>query len=163
MHICIARHPCSKQFWIVVSSQRTSMMVFEEYGLRFDIGEHSLDDRSDVLQLEASFIRNADALIQLCFVLAITTLYLVSQGTVLVEQGRPRWVDPHWFRGNNCAKIGSKWIKRALSHSWTLITRLYVPGGPDPEPAKPSRRQHVRRATPAFRCAVTDFAPVIHL
>jgi hypothetical protein len=55
--------------------------------LRFDIEENFLDDKSSAFQLESSLIRDADALGRLCFVLAITTLYLVSQGTVIVEQG----------------------------------------------------------------------------
>jgi hypothetical protein len=163
VHLAIARHPGSKEFWIVVSSEPTSMTTFEEYGLRFDIEENFLDDKSNGFQLEASLIRSAGALSRLCFVLAITTLYLVSQGTAVVEQGKRRWVDPHWFRGNSYLKIGWKWVKRALSRGWTLITRLYLPGGPDPEPAKASRKKHARRAMPAFRCAVANFAPVICL
>jgi hypothetical protein len=163
VHVAIARHPGSKEFWIVVSSEPTSMTTFAEYGLRFDIEENFLDDKSNGFQLEASLIRSADALSRLCFVLATTTLYLVSQGTVVVEQGKRRWVDPHWFRGNSYLKIGWKWIKRALSQGWALITRLYLPGGPDPEPAKASRKQHARRALPAFQCAVADFASVICL
>jgi hypothetical protein len=34
-------------------------------------------------------------------VLAMTTLYLVSVGTSVVQQGKRRLVDPHWFRGLN--------------------------------------------------------------
>jgi hypothetical protein len=163
VYVAIARHPGSNEFWIVVSSEPTSMTTFEEYGLRFDIEENFLDDKSNGFQLEASLIRSADALDRLCFVLAITTLYLVSQGTVVVEQGKRRRVDPHWFRGNSYLKIGWKWVKRALSQGWALITRLYLPGGPDPEPAKASRRQHARRALPTFQCTVADFASVICL
>jgi len=136
VHVAIARHPGSKEFWIVVSSEPTSITTFVEYGLRFDIEENFLDDKSNGFQLEASLLRDAKALERLCFVLAITTLFLVSQGTVVVEQGKRRWVDPHWFRGSSYLKIGWQWVKHALSKGWTLITRLYLPGTPDPEPAK---------------------------
>jgi hypothetical protein len=163
VHIAIARHPHSQEFWIVASSEPTSIATFEEYGLRFDIEENFLDDKSNGFQLEASLIRSANALNRLCFVLAITTLYLVSQGTAAVEQGKRRWVDPHWFRGSSYLKIGWAWIKRALSNGWKLITCLRLPGGPDPEPALASRNQHAKSAMPAFRCAVADFAPVICL
>jgi hypothetical protein len=163
VHVAFARHPASKEFWIVVSSEPTSTMTFEEYGVRFDIEENFLDDKSNGFQLEASLIRSADALSRLCFLLAITTLYLVSKGTVVVEQGRRRWVDSHWFRGNSYLKIGWKWIKRALSLGWTLSTRLYLSGAPDPEPAKASRKQHARRALPTFQCTVVDFVSVIYL
>lgn len=86
-------------------------------------------------QLESSSIRDADALSRLCFVLAITTLYLVSQGTVIVEQGIRRLVDPHWFRGNNYLQIGRKWVNHALSKGLGLATRLHLSSVPDPEPA----------------------------
>jgi len=56
--------------------------------------------------MEDSFIRSAAALERLCFVLAITTLYLVSVGTSVVQQGKRRLVDPHWFRGASYLKIG---------------------------------------------------------
>ncbi len=107
-------------------------------------------------------IRSADALDRLCFVLAITTLYLVSQGTVVVEQGKRRLVDSHWFRGSSYFKIGWKWIKYALSRGLHLLTRLYLSGAPDPEPARASRKQQLKK-TPTFRSSTTDFAPVIYL
>jgi len=163
VHIAIARHPQSKEFWIVASSEPTSMTTFEEYGLRFDIEENFLDDKSNGFQLESSLIRSADALNRLCFVLAIATLYLVSQGTVVVEQGKRRWVDPHWFRGSSYLKIGWNWIKRALSQGWALITRLCLLGGSDPEPAKASQKQHVQKAMPVFCCWTADFVPIICL
>ena len=39
----------------------------------------------------------APALTRLCLALALTTLYLVAQGVEVVQQGKRRWVDPHWF------------------------------------------------------------------
>ena len=43
-------------------------------------------------ELIERFQREGEALSRLCFVLAITTLYLVSQGVAVVEQGKRRWV-----------------------------------------------------------------------
>lgn len=163
VHLAIARHPQSKEFWIVVSSEPTSMVTFEEYGVRFDIEENFLDDKSNGFQLEASLIRSADALSRLCFVLAITTLYLVSQGTVVVEQGKRRLVDPHWFRGNSYLKIGWNWVKHALSKGLDLIAKLRLSGAPDPEPAMASRKQHAKRTMPPFQFSVADFASAICL
>jgi hypothetical protein len=163
VYIAIARHPGSKEFWIVVSSEPTSITTFAEYGLRFDIEENFLDDKSNGFQLEASLIRDAQALERLCFILAITTLFLVSQGTVVVEQGKRRWVDPHWFRGSSYLKIGWQWVKHALSKGWTLITRLYLPGTPDPEPARASQQQFAKKAMPDFQFVVADFASIICL
>jgi hypothetical protein len=163
VHLAVAYHPSSKEFWYVLSSEPTSMTTFKEYGLRFDIEENFLDDKSNGFQLESSLIRSADALSRLCFVLAITTLYLVSQGTVVVEQSIRRSIDPHWFRGNSYLKIGWKWVNHALSKGLDLISRLYLSGIPDPEPAMASRKQHAKRAMPTFKSSVTDFASVICL
>jgi hypothetical protein len=157
VHLAIARNPQSKQFWYVVSSQPTSMTTFEEYGLRFDIEENFLNDKSNGFQLESSSIRSAEALSRLCFVLTMTTLYLVSQGTVVVEQGKRRLVDPHWYWGNSYFRIDWKWVKRALSKGWDLITRLYLSGAPDPEPAMASRKQHAKRAMPILKPSFTDY------
>ena len=62
------------------------MKTFEEYGLRFAIEETFWDDTSNGSQLEASLSRSAAALERLCLVLAITTLYLVAQGTAVVQK-----------------------------------------------------------------------------
>jgi hypothetical protein len=98
VHLALARHQDSKEEWFVVSDEPTDLQTFEEYRLRFEIEENFLDDKSNGLQLESSLIRSAKALERLCLVLALTTLYLVSQGTEVVKQGQRRWVDPHWFR-----------------------------------------------------------------
>ena len=163
VHLAVARHPHNGEVWIVVSSEPTDMKTFVEYGLRFDIEENFLDDKSNGFQLEASLIDCADALNRLCFVLAITTLYLVSQGTIVVEQGKRRVVDAHWFRGSSYLKIGWKWIKRALSQSLDMITRLCLFGGPDPDPVIASRKQQAKSKKPVFQTMMADFASVICL
>jgi hypothetical protein len=141
VHLAIARRADKRERWIVLSDQPTSVETFTEYGLRFDIEENFLDDKSNGFQLESSLIRSAAALTRLCFVLAMTTLYLVAQGTAVVAQGDRRCVDPHWFRGSSYLKIGWNWIKAALGKGWVLLTVLRLPGGPDPEPARASKGQ----------------------
>jgi Transposase DDE domain len=99
VHLTLGRPIDSEEYWFVVSDELTESKTFEEYGRRFDIEENFLDDKSNGFQLESSLIRSANALERLCGVLAITTLYLVAQGTAVVTQGKRRWVDVHWFRG----------------------------------------------------------------
>ena len=77
--------------------EHTSVNTFHEYGLRFDIEENFLDDKSNGFQLESSLIRSFYDLSRLCFVIALTTLYLVAQGTQVVAEAKRRWVDPHWL------------------------------------------------------------------
>lgn len=152
VHLALARLRGSTECWFVVSDEPTDLETFDEYGLRFDIEENFLDDKSNGFQLEASLLRSADVLSRLCFVLAITTLYLVSQGTEVVKQGKRRWVDPHWFRGSSYLKIGWDWVKTALIKGFELITKLHLSSEPDPEPAMASQVQHQNR--PLFQFSV---------
>jgi hypothetical protein len=145
VHMAMARGHDGKEDWFVVSDEPTDVKTFEEYGLRFDIEENFLDDKSNGFQLESSLIRSAAALERLCLVLAITTLYLVAQGTEVVQQGKRRWVDPHWFRGQSYLKIGWKWVTLALSRRYKLVTRVHLVGGADPDPAIASKSQYQKQ------------------
>ena len=100
-----------------------------------------MDDKSSGFQLESSLIRSAEALSRLCLVLAVATLFLVCQGTAVVEAGKRRWVDAHWFRGNSYLKIGWKWVRRALIKGYDLITQLRLFSLHDPDPAIASLKQ----------------------
>jgi hypothetical protein len=143
VHLALARPRGGTECWFVISDEPTDLETFDEYGLRFDIEENFLDDKSNGFQLESSLLRSAAVLSRLCFVLAISTLYLVSQGTEVVKQGRRRWVDPHWFRGSSYLKIGWDWVKTALTKGFALITWVYLSS--DPEPAMASRTQYQSR------------------
>jgi Transposase DDE domain len=144
--------------WYVLSDEPTDSKTFQEYGFRFDIEENFLDDKSNGFQLESSLIRSAQALTRLCFVLAMTTLYLVAQGTEVVKQGKRRWVDPHWLRGQSYVKIGWNWVKLALSRGVDLITHVHLSSECDPEPAMASRRQYQRSSHTRFAFELQDAA-----
>ena len=150
VHLAVARPLGSAEYWYVISDEAAELKTFEEYGLRFDIEENFLDDQSNGFQLEDSLIRSAAALERLCFVLAITTLYLVSVGTSVVQQGKRRLVDPHWFRGASYLKIGWHWVHYALTQCYELITTVYLSSAPDPEPAMASKKQDARRRQSRF-------------
>jgi len=130
----------------------------EEYGLRFDIEENFLDDKSNGFQLESSLIRSAQALERLCLVLAITTLYLVSVGTSVVKQGKRRLVDPHWFRGSSYLKMGWHWVHYALNKGYELFTTAYLSSDRDPEPAMASKKQDEKRRQSRFVFAYQEAA-----
>lgn len=129
------------EFWAIVSDAPTGLHTFDEYGLRFDLEEDFLDDKSAGFQIEASEIRDADMLARLGLVLATTTLYLVSTGTQVVEQGWRTWVDPHWQRGLSYLQIGWRWVEHALVNSKPLLACFRLPPGPDPEPVYASKAQ----------------------
>jgi hypothetical protein len=138
VHVAFARLRGSRETWFIVSDEPTGAKTFEEYGLRFDIEENFLDDKSNGFQLESSQIRDPAALTRLCLVLAVATLFLVSQGTEVVKKGRRRWVDPHWFRGSSYLKIGWRWVKQAGTKGYRLIKRFCLCGGADPDPVRSS-------------------------
>jgi hypothetical protein len=158
VHLAVARPWDSNDYWYVLSDEPTEATTLTEYGLRFDIEENFLDDKSNGFQLESSLIRSAQALTRLCFVLAITTLYLVSQGTEVVKQGKRRLVDPHWFRGQSYLKIGWHWVKLALTRGYELITHVYLSSEGDPEPAMASKRQYQQYCQTRFAFEFPDAA-----
>jgi len=159
IHLALAKPHGVKDDWLIVSDEPTDITTFDEYGLRFDIDEGFLDDKSGGFPLESSLIRSAQALDRLCFVLAVATLFLVSQGLEVVETKKRRWVDAHWFRGNSYFKIGWKWVHRSLIKGYALITRLALLPFPDPEPAMASRKQSEKRAILAFSVQFEVFTP----
>ena len=158
VHLGVARPRHGQDVWYVLSDEPTDAQTFEEYGLRFDIEENFLDDKSNGFQLESSLIRSAQALTRLCFVLAVTTLYLVAQGTEVVKQGKRRWVDPHWFRGQSYMKIGWNWVHLALSKGLDLITTVRLSSDCDPEPARASKRQYQHDCQTRFAFEFQDAA-----
>jgi Transposase DDE domain len=141
--LALARHTSNGECGYVVSDEPTSVRTFVEYGWRFDIEENFLDDKSNGFQLESSLVRAADALVRLCLVLAVTTLYLVAQGTHVVAAHKRRWVAPHWLRGNSYLRLGWQWVKTALTRGWTLFATLHLSGTPDPEPSRAAAWQSV--------------------
>lgn len=129
--------------WAILSDDPTGLHTFDEYGLRFDLEENFLDDKSAGFQLESGELRDSAALTRLALVLATTTLYLVSTGTIISTLGLRRLVDPHWQRGLSYFQIGWRWLRHALSHHCSLLPFFWLEPGPDPCPAFASRRQAV--------------------
>ena len=113
--------------------------------MRFDIEEAFLDDQSNGWNLQKSDLRSVCTLSRLFFILAVATLYVTAQGVEVVETGKRRWVDTHWFRGNSYFRIGWQWVKTALRQGWTLIGAVYFRGSYDPEPVIASRKQAQKR------------------
>lgn len=145
VHLALARDPVSGQLWYIVSDEPTNLQTFAEYGLRFDIEEEFLDEKSNAFQFQKSEIRSAEALSRLCLVIAVASLWLTSQGEQVVASGLRRRVDCHWFRGNSYLRIGWEWIKAVAHKGWELFPKLTLSGRADPEPAKASRRQDAKK------------------
>jgi hypothetical protein len=156
--LAVAQSGQGQDTWYVLSDEPADGKTFEEYGLRFDIEENFLDDKSNGFQLASSLIRSAEALTRLCLVLAVTTLSLVAQGTEVVNHGKRRWVDPHWLRGQSSLKLGWNWVKLALSRGWKLSPTLLLSSACDPEPAMASKRQYQHDCQTRYAFEVQDAA-----
>ena len=142
MHLAVARPWQGQDVGYVRRDEPPDAQTFQEYGLRFEIAENVLDDKSHGFPLQSSLRRSAHALTRLCCVLAMTTLSLVAQGTAVVQQGKRRWVAPPWFRGQSYWKIGWHWVHLALSRGWELLPTVHLSSAWDPEPAMASKRQY---------------------
>lgn len=158
VNLAVAQPLGSDEYWYVISDEVAELKTLEEYGLRFDIEENFLDDKSNGFQLESSRLESAEALERLCMVLAMTTLYLVSVGSYVVQQGKRRVVDPHWFRGSSYLKIGWNWVFYALVRGYALLRTAYLSSQPDPEPAMASKKQDVQRRQSRFLFKVQEAA-----
>ena len=135
-------HDCqSSEDWVIVSDQPTTLQTFAQYRLRFQVEESFLDLKSNGFNLEASRLRDKFALSQLCGVIALTSLFLVLQGTQVVIDGNRRLVDTHWNRGMSYLKLGWNWVRLALTRQWEIQIYPFLSSLPDPEPAWASKRQ----------------------
>jgi len=143
VHLVLAHVRTQKGYeqWALISDRPTSRDTLDEYALRFDIEENFLDDKSAGFQLEASQLRDADALARLCLVLAVATLYLISTGTAVVALNRRHLVDTHWHRGLSYLQIGWRYLARTFTTEGRFLNFLWLDPEPDPEPVYASKRQ----------------------
>jgi hypothetical protein len=142
VHLALAQVQTDKgvQKWAIASDEPTDVNTFHEYGLRFDIEENFLDDKSGGFQLESSELFDSQALVRLGMIMATATLYLVSTGLTVVSRGLRPLVDAHWKRGLSYFQIGWRWIKFALTNSLTLFDFLAFDPRPDPHRVIASKR-----------------------
>ena len=141
VYLAFAHDRQSGEDWVIVSDEPTTLQTFAQYRLRFQVEESFLDLKSNGFNLEASRLRDKFALSQLCGVIALTSLFLVLQGTQVVIEGKRRLVDTHWNRGMSYLKLGWNWVRLALTRQWEIQIYPFLSSLPDPEPAFASKRQ----------------------
>lgn len=146
LHLAIAHViiPNGTEKWAIISDEPVGRHTFDEYGLRFDIEENFLDDKSAGFNLEDSQLQDSMAISRLCLILAVATIYLVSTGTAIVDLGLRMVVDTHWRRGLSFLQIGWRWCKHAIANQKWLLSFLWLLPNPDPEPAIASWKQFYR-------------------
>ena len=127
--------------WYIASDELTSRQTLDEYGLRFDIEETFLDDKSGGFQVQTSELQTPEALERLFLVLAVATLHFTSTGVAVVRANVRRWVDTHWDRGLSYFKIGWRWLIQQYRRAWRKFATFWLDPAPDPAPAIASRRR----------------------
>ena len=140
----------AKEPWFIVSDEPGSPKTFSEYHERFQIEEGFLDFKSGGFNLETTRQTQRPHLEGLLFLLATASLFLLSEGTQVVEAGHRTQVDPHGQRGLSYFQIGWRAIRRQLSRAEPLLERLCLSAAPDPEPSR-------RRSCPLYFDLVRGF------
>jgi hypothetical protein len=74
-------------------------------------------------------------------VIALTMLFLLLQGVLVVAFGKRCQVDAHWKRGMSYLKIGWNWIRLAITQQLKISVHAFLSSYPDPQPAFVSKRQ----------------------
>jgi hypothetical protein len=156
VHLALGNPMDTDEPWYIISDEPTDVTTFDEYGLRFDIEENFLDDKSNGFQVESSKLDDPKAIERLFLIVAVATLHFTSVGVGVVKLKERRWVDTHWDRGMSYLKIGWNWLRQQFRRRWPILTPFQLDPAPDPEPAVASRRQ---AAAPKRRWAVTCFHP----
>ncbi len=124
----------------MASDEPTDTQTLGEYGLRFDIEESFLDEKSGGYQLQTSELATPEALERLILILAIATLHLTSMGVGVVHAEKRRWVDTHWDRGLSYLKIGWRWRQQQYQRGWQAFAPFWLDPAPDLLPVLASRR-----------------------
>lgn len=128
--------------WYIASDEPTEEATLAEYGLRMEIEEELLDDKSGGFQLEDTQLEDAESISRLLLVMSVAYLHLVSLGTFVVAHGLRQSVDGHWARGLSYFQIGWRWLRQSLylDRPFLRLFRL-IPGlDPDTVPVSRARR-----------------------
>lgn len=146
VHLAAIHPPGAREPWFIVSGQPCGPQTFDEYAGRFQIEEGFLDLKSGGFQLEDTHLRHTAGLEGLIFVLALTSVFLFSEGTQVVEEGQRTSVDPHHQRGLSDFQIGWRAIRQRLSRCIPFLQCLRLSPAPDPERSRHPRAPPVQHA-----------------
>jgi hypothetical protein len=148
IHLAMAWSEKTKaQAWYIASDEPTEETTLGEYGLRMEIEEELLDDKSGGFQLEETQLADAESISHLLLVMSVAYLHLVSLGTLVVAAGLRPSVDGHWARGLSYFQIGWRWLRQSLYHDAPFLRLFRLVPGRDPDPVPLSR---ARRTQPLW-------------
>jgi hypothetical protein len=127
--------------FIVVSDEPTDAQTLDEYGLRFDIEESFLDEKSGGYQIHTSELATPEA----AFAPDSDPGHCHPSQPRVLEQGSSKrtstaFVDTHWDRGLSYLKLGWRWRQQQYQRGWQAFSPFWLDPAPDPLPALASRR-----------------------
>ena len=126
----------ASETWILATDRRDGCSVVSAYSRRFHI-EHSFrDDKSGGFDWESSRLTAPAQVDRLLLVMAVATLYAVSEGVFVVESGLRKTIDPHTKRGLSYIQIGMRAIQRKLIAAKSIGLKLSINPKPDPAPLR---------------------------
>lgn len=135
VHIALAPLPADDP-WYLAGNSPHGCTALANYRCRYNI-EHSIrDDKSGGWNWEDSPLTLPDEAHRLCLIMAVATLYVVTEGTLVADRGQRRELDPHDERGLSYFQIGLRSIQRLLSQGRQLRLRLSLDPRPDPDPVR---------------------------
>jgi hypothetical protein len=132
VHIALAPQPADEP-WYLASDGPYGCAALANYRCRYNI-EHSIKDDKSGWNWEASPLRLPGQAHRRCLIMAVATLYVVTEGTFLADHGQRQELDPHDERGLSYFQIGLRSIQRLLSQGRRLRLRLFLDPRPDPDP-----------------------------
>jgi len=136
--------------WTLISNAEPALDLVWSYGRRFCCEQLFRDQKSGVLQLEDSGLRDPQRLDRLLLVVAIAVLAGSLQGYAVSLAGLRRQVDPHWKRGMSFLRLGLRTLQMLASDATTrLMAWLPIPLQ-ELEPCIPSRRSRRTQAQAWF-------------
>jgi hypothetical protein len=149
----VLAHPTGLQVeepWYLISNAEPSLDLVWSYGRRFCCEQLFRDQKSGVLQLEDSGLRDPQRLDRLLLVLAIAVLAGSLQGYAVSLAGLRRQVDPHWKRGMSFLRLGLRTLQMLASDATARLMAWMPIPLQDLEPCIPSRKAQRKQAQAWF-------------
>jgi len=135
LHVYITQAPApATEAWYLASDRLGGCAVIADYGCRMRIEQSFRDDKSGGWNWEDSPLTEPIQTDRLTLIMAVATLYTVTEGTHLADHGHRQELDPHDSRGLSYFQIGLRSFQRLLSQGRRLRLRLFLDPCPDPDP-----------------------------
>jgi len=136
VHMAFAPEP-AEEVWYLASDGSGACAASALYSRRAGIECSFRDDKSGGWNWEDSPLTRSREVDRLCLIMAVATLYAVTEGTFLADSGRREELDPHDSRGLSYFQLGLRSFRHLIDQGRRLRLRLHLDPGPDPDPVSP--------------------------